>query len=87
MILTPTARRWRLSLAQEVGELAEALQEGLATMAEETVGRDYTFVSTPSYTGEELAAIDDRWQEGGFDEAEAMDFDGDYDDDGGMPDS
>ena len=37
--------------------------------------------------GEELAAIDDRWQEGGFDEAEAMDFDGDYDDDGGMPDS
>lgn len=53
----PTARRWRLSLAQEVGELAEALQEGLATMMEETVGRDYTFVSTPSYTEEELAAI------------------------------
>ena len=43
--------------------------------------------------GEKLPDMDDRWQEGGFDEAEAMDFDGDassnvdYDNDNGMPDS
>ena len=35
----------------------------------------------------EEANFGDRWQEGGLNEAEAMDFDGDYDDDGGMPDS
>ena len=53
-------------------------------------GRDQSarwFLAEAAARGEELAAIDDRWQEGGFDEAEAMDFDGDYDDDGGMPDS
>lgn len=36
--------------------------------------------------GEDLSTFDDRWQEGGFDEAEAMDFSGDYDD-YGAPDS
>ena len=37
--------------------------------------------------GEPAAAYSDRWQEGGFDEAEAMDFDGDDMQDNGMPDS
>jgi hypothetical protein len=38
--------------------------------------------------GQELGEFDDRWQEGGFEEQEAMDFADDYDyDDYGAPDS
>lgn len=37
--------------------------------------------------GEELDSIDDRWQEGGMEEAEAMDYALDALDDNGMPDS
>ena len=38
--------------------------------------------------GKDLGDFDDRWQEGGFEEQEAMDFAGDYDYDAyGEPDS
>lgn len=45
-------------------------------------------LAAASAAGQELGEFDDRWQEGGFEEQEAMDFADDYDyDDYGAPDS
>lgn len=69
-----------LRIFERVGE-ARAEQKVYATWQEEEDA-----LAAAAAAGKELGTYDDRWQEGGFDEAEAMDFAGDYED-FGMPDS